>query len=211
MASRKKRVVNSSYKRFSVNRFVNDNFNLALDQIKEFKRYIIFATALLVFAILIGVIFPWLIQRQVLKLITQLVKDTKDLGWFQIIAFIMFNNMETAFFAMALGIFFGIAPFFIVLINGYILGFVTNKTISSLGILSLGKLIPHGIFELPAILISLALGFRLGMFLFVYRGKNKGREFWQWIKDSLRIFVFIVIPLLVIAGIIEGTAIIILG
>ena len=79
------------------------------------------------------------------------------------------------------------------------------------GIFILWRLLPHGIFEIPAIIISISMGLRLGSFLFVYHGKKKCSEFWKWIKKSSIAFLLIVIPLLVIAGLIEGILIWILG
>jgi len=34
------------------------------------------------------------------------------------------------------------------------------------GFLSLWRLLPHGIFELPAVFISLGMGLKIGMFIF---------------------------------------------
>ena len=90
------------------------------------------------------------------------------------------------------------------------LGFVAKKTVAFEGFSILFRLIPHGIFEIPALIISLALGLKLGMFLFIYKEKNKGKEFLTWLKSSIKVFIFVIIPLLVIAGIIEGILIFLL-
>jgi stage II sporulation protein M len=66
-------------------------------------------------------------------------------------------------------VFFAITPLVVLVVNGYVLGFVANKSVGSQGILVLWRLMPHGIFEIPAIIISIAVGIRLGMFLFVYK------------------------------------------
>ena len=92
----------------------------------------------------------------------------------------------------------------IAIANGYILGFVSSMSVESAGVASLGKIIPHGIFELPAIFISLGLGLKFGTFAFQ---KNKAKSFKNYLINSLRVFLLIVIPLLIIAGIIEGTLI----
>lgn len=96
---------------------------------------------------------------------------------------------------MIFGILLGILPFLALVVNGYVLGFVANQAIAIDGIFVLWRLLPHGIFEIPAILISTALGIRLGTDL-----KNIKKNF----ISSIRIFLLIVIPLLVIAGLIEG-------
>ena len=187
----------------NLNKFVYNNFKLSLEQIKGLKNYIWFASILFFCFALIGLLLPIFFQEQIINLIKELIEKTEGLSGLELVGFIMFNNIKSAFFAMIFGIFFAIIPFFISLVNGYVLGFVANKTVLIEGWLVLWRLLPHGIFEIPAIMISVALGLRLGMFLFI--SKNKGwKEFKKWVVDSLRIFIFIVIPLLVIAGIIEG-------
>tara|TARA_Y100000034_G_C6716675_1_gene316852 strand:- start:368 stop:697 length:330 start_codon:yes stop_codon:yes gene_type:complete len=109
---------------------------------------------------------------------------------------------------MALGIFLGIFSFLILIVNGYVLGFVASKSVAVEGILVLWRLLPHGIFEIPAVMISAGLGLKLGAYLFV---KHKKGDFKQWLLNSLRVFLFIVVPLLIIAAIIEGILIIFLS
>jgi len=148
-------------------------------------------------------LFPVFFEEQILDLIKDIIAQTEGLGGLELIRFIFVNNLKSSFFAMLLGIFFGIIPFMIILVNGYVLGFVANKTVSSEGFFVLWRLLPHGIFELPAVFISAAIGLKLGLFLFVSKDKS-WKEFKKWIVDAFRIFVFIVIPLLVVAAIIEG-------
>mgnify|MGYP001559694288 CR=1 FL=1 len=181
------------------------------DFMKNAKNYIWFATILFFLLALIGFLFPIFFQQQIYDLIRELLKQTEGLNVWNMIRFIFINNLKSSFFAIFCGILFGIIPFAVLVINGYVLGFVANKTIASEGALILWRLFPHGIFELPAVLISIGIGLRLGMFLFVYKEKNKLREFGKWLIDSLRVFVLIIIPLLVIAAIIEGSLMIFLG
>ena len=86
--------------------------------------------------------------------------------------------------------------------NGYVLGFVADKAVEARGVGVLWKLLPHGIFELPAIFISLGMGFRFGIFVLK---NSKLESFKLHVYDLIRVFVFIVIPLLILAAIIEGS------
>ena len=159
----------------------------------------------------IGFFFPYFFEAEILKIIEELLAKTKDLGTFDLISFIITNNIQSAFFGMIFGVFFGVISLIVVVVNGYVLGFVASRTVGTEGLLILWRLLPHGILELFAVIVSLAIGLKLGMFLFTYNGKDKRKEFLKWIKDAIRVFVFIIIPLLVIAGIIEGVLIILLG
>ena len=160
-----------------------------------------------------GAIFPIFFKEEIIELLRQIILQTENLDSFELTRFIMVNNIQSSFFAIFLGIFFGIAPLFITIINAYVLGFVINQSVAIEGPLIIWRLFPHGIFEIPAVLISVSLGLRLGMFLFFWKSEVeevKGvevgiwSEFKKWLMQSLRIFIFVVVPLLVIAGIIEG-------
>ena len=193
-----------------VNNYVYSNFKFGLQYIKNLKNYCLIILFLFLLISFFGFFFPYFFKEQIIKLITELLEKTKDLGPLELISFIIANNIKSAFFGMIFGVFFGIISLGVVVINGYVLGFVIKETVSLEGFSVLFRLVPHGIFELPAVIISLALGLKLGMFLFIYKGKNKSKEFLIWLKDSVRVFIFVIIPLLVIAGIIEGILIVLL-
>lgn len=142
------------------------------------------------------------------KFIQNLLEKTSGMSAIELIGFIFLNNLQSSFFGMAFGVVLGIFPVFAAIANGYLLGFVSSLAIIEDGALSLWRILPHGVFELPAIFISLGLGLKLGSFIFE---KNKLETFRNFFWNSLKVFLFIVIPLLIIAGIIEGTLIFILG
>ena len=66
-------------------------------------------------------------------------------------------------------------------------------------------LIPHGIFELPAIFISLAMGFKTCHLMTLrITGKINNLDMKAHSINLVRIFVWIVLPLLIIAAIVEA-------
>jgi len=208
MAVKKRKVKNEESKKFSLNSLFYGNFRLALNYLKESKNYVWISVLLFFIIALIGFILPVFFQEQITKIIQDIIKQTEGLDTFNLIRFIFINNLKSSGYAMFFGILFGIIPLGVVIVNGYILGFIANKAIAAGGILVLWRLLPHGIFELPAVFISIGLGLKLGSFLFSYKKKDKFREFGKWLLNSLRVFVFIVIPLLILAAIIEGSLII---
>jgi len=175
--------------------YIYRNFKLALKELKELKNFFYFSLAIFSLFTIIGLIFPTFFQEQIIELIKSLILQTQNLRPIELISFIMANNLKVAFFGMLLGIVFGIIPTLALVVNGYVLGFVLHRSILDQGIFIIWRLLPHGIFEIPAILISTSLGIKLGINL---------RNFKVNFKSALRIFIFIVVPLLVIAGIIEG-------
>ena len=69
------------------------------------------------------------------------------------------------------------------------------------GLLILLNLLPHGIFELPAIFLAFGLGLKFGTF---WMKKKKIKTLLDYFWNSLRVFLLIILPLLIIAAIIEG-------
>jgi len=161
-----------------------------------------------IISVLIGFLFPVFFIDLIKKIISELAEKTKNMNFFQLLIFILENNLTTAFFGMLFGVFFGIFPLLLVIFNGYILGFVSNKTVDIAGFGVMLRLLPHGIFELPALVLSLGLGLKLGMFIF---SKNKKKYLYENFENSLRVFVYVILPLLIIAGIIETSLIFLIG
>ena len=264
-----------------INKFINLNFKLSLQYLSEIRNYIL--SALLLFIVMgnIGFEFPIFFRKEIIAIIVDLIKRTEGLGFLGLTRFIMVNNIQSAFFGVVFGIFLGIFPLIITVVNGYVLGFVANETVAVNGTLILWRLLPHGIFEIPAIMIAVGAGVAFGfrflhkiyknyfedsipfpLFIFFgflilpltlmivvfsflfslyyyyikyYLDKKKNlflilsliifpimifniifnrklKTFWnEDYSDSLRVFVLVVIPLLVLAAIIEGALIIFLG
>ncbi len=182
--------------------YIYKNFRLAIKELKELRNYIIFSLVVFSLFTIIGLVYPNYFEEEILELIKSLILQTQNLRPLELVSFIMANNLKVAFFGVILGVIFGIVPTLALIVNGYVLGFVANRSIAEYGILILWRLLPHGIFEIPAILISTALGIKLGINL-----RNIKPNF----KSAIRIFLLIVVPLLVIAGIIEGLFIAFIG
>jgi stage II sporulation protein M len=185
-------------------------FSKSFSFIKESKKFIYIIIGLFLLFALIGMVVPTpdFIKNMITEFIKNILEQTKDLSLFGMIKFIFFNNLQSSFSGMIFGCLIGIFPILVSVVNGYLLGFVSLVSIKQEGILVLWKLFPHGIFELPAVFISLALGLRLGVAVFQ---KDKKRNFFDFLISSIRVFLFVILPLLVIAAIIEGCLILVFG
>jgi stage II sporulation protein M len=188
----------------------HDEYRKSWAYVRESRNYIYVIVGVFLLFIIIGSLFPVpeVIYNQIVAFIRDILEKTKDMSPMQLIGFIISNNMTSTFLGLFFGIILGIFPLVIAIVNGYLLGFVALISVESGGILTLWKLFPHGIFELPAVFISLGLGMRLGTFIFE---KHKIRTFKNYLFNSARVFLLIVIPLLIIAGVIEGSLMILLN
>ena len=174
--------------------------------LKESQKFIWFIVVFFLIMVLIGFFVQpsEILSEKILELIKELLEKTQNMSKGELIGFIFLNNLQSSFIGMVSGFLFGIFPLISTIANGYLLGFVSRLSVDAEGLLSLWRILPHGIFELPAVFISLGLGLKFGTFLFQ---KNKSESFKDFLWNSIRVFLTIVIPLLIIAGIIEGSLI----
>lgn len=174
--------------------------------LKSCKIQIYLAISLFFVFAIIGFFVPTPeeIMKLILEYIRQILEQTKDMSAIELISFIFLNNLQASFLAILFGLFFGIVPVLFAIFNGYILGIVASMAVAEEGIFSLLNILPHGVFELPAVFISLGMGLKIGSFIFQ---KNKFNFFKKTFANSLKTFFLIVIPLLILAAIIEGSLI----
>jgi stage II sporulation protein M len=193
-------------KKFDLKKEYQQCFNY----IKECRKFIYLIILIFVVFSLIGFFAPApdSVSVQIRLFIEELLKQTQGMSQGELIKFIFLNNLQSSFFGMLFGAVLGIFPVIASLSNGYLLGFVAFESVKSEGIFVLWRIFPHGIFELPAVFISLGLGMKLGTFILE---KKKIESFQKYFWNSLRVFFLIVIPLLIIAGIIEGSIIFLSG
>ncbi len=125
-----------------------------------------------------------------------------DLNQIEIFFLIFLNNSVKAFFMMLLGTLFGIIPVLFILLNGYAIGIVISATIAEIGAISiLLGILPHGIFEIPAILIAAGYGVWLGE-MFSKKLKSK-TPFVPHLKIVLKKYMKIILPIIAISALIE--------
>jgi stage II sporulation protein M len=181
---------------------LSKNLRESAEYIKESRKYIYFIIALFFFSGVIGYLFPDNFTF-FNELIEGLTERTTDLGPLELIWFILQNNVVAAFFGMLFGVFLGAFPVFAATLNGVLLGYVFSIASQAAGFGVAWMLVPHGIFELPAIFIALGLGVKLGMTFFTEK-KDRFAELHVRLWKSLKVFFLIVLPLLVVAAVIEG-------
>jgi uncharacterized membrane protein SpoIIM required for sporulation len=137
-------------------------------EVKEYlinsKKYVYLVVGLFFLFTLIGFFLqlPMEISEQLLEYFRELIEQTKDYGPAQMIWFLFQNNIFASFLGVIGGLLLGVFPLINGMMNGFVLGFAANLSVSQNGIFSLWRLFPHGIFELPALFISLGIGLRVG-------------------------------------------------
>lgn len=186
-----------------VKEYFDENYSKVFSYLKVSKKFIFFSIILFGVFFIFGLFLkvPESFSEYFLEYVRDLLLKTEGLGFFGMLEFIFFNNVWVGFLSIILGTFFGIFPIMSLIVNGFFLGYVSKISILSEGFFSLWRLLPHGIFELPAIFLCFGLGIKMGSFIFQ---EDSYFAFKTFLRESLRVFLFLVIPLLVLAGIIES-------
>jgi stage II sporulation protein M len=118
---------------------------------------------------------------------------------------IFLNNGLKTLAVCVLGTFAGILPLIFLLVNGYVLGLVLHASIESRGLPAFFLAIaPHGMIELPAILLGTSTGLMLGVHGIKRAFGKEKRPLGAEIARGLRFFSIVIVPLLLLAALIEA-------
>lgn len=176
---------------------------------EEYGRWVgMTAVAFLVLVVLsyiAGRLFPE-IPATILTYFNEIVADSgivRDDGSFSALA-LFGNNLR----AMVLSTLYGFIPFLYLPalsmgVNAILLGMVAASVNGQWLLLAAG-ILPHGIFELPALCLSLAAGLCLCQNINRYIRKNEKGIMKPLLLNILRVTGLVVIPLLVVAAIMES-------
>jgi uncharacterized membrane protein SpoIIM required for sporulation/ABC-type transport system involved in multi-copper enzyme maturation permease subunit len=157
---------------------------------------------------------PKLLSSASSKDITNLVKDARQtIGLAQInqhlsAVFIFTNNLRATMLILLGGIAsFSVLGMIAYLVNVGLVGVVLGvfKVIGySPMLLFAAGLFPHGIFEIPALMLATAMMLRIGAIMVTPQiGKSMGQVIFELIADWLKVFLGVVVPLLAVAAIVE--------
>ena len=168
-------------------------------------RGILVVTVFFVLSLFLGYAFGSLYEKRASELVNETFssfKFVKEWESYKIFLFILANNATKAFAAMILGLFFGIIPILFVVLNGFLIGCVVSVFGKDMGFSIVLALLPHGILEIPAVLISCAYGFELGI-LFYRKLRNSYADLNYAVIRSIKKFLKIPLPMLIVAAFVE--------
>ncbi len=193
-------------KKKNLKKRLKENYKKSWKYVKDSKNYIYVSILIFMIFSILGFFLPPFanLDSIINDFIENILLKTQGMGFFEITVFIFLNNIQSSFLGILYGIVLGIFPILAAMMNGYLLGYVASESVSAGGIFVLWGILPHGVFELPALFISLGMGIKLGSFIFK---KNKTDTLKEYSLESLRTFLLIVLPLLIVAAIIEGVLI----
>ncbi len=130
--------------------------------------------------------------------------DVSNMGLVELFGYVVANNAFKSLLFMIGGLLGGVLPLFFVVFNGFFIGWVAYSLGSTVGLgFVAAGLMPHGIFEIPAIILAMSIGMSLGYAL-LNRLRGQG-DLWRETRLALGLFINRVLPLLILAAVIEVT------
>lgn len=190
---------------------INFYKNLLIEHWVWIKKILTIAGVFLVIGLITPFIFPQVTQlflSSLAQFFEQLAEQAGgglgtshpnlSLAWV-----ILKQNLRVAILGLFLGVLLGIIPFFTTSFNFFVIGLffssIAKKNILA-AFIFIFALLPHGIFEIPALLISAAFGIKLGLFWKLKSPHlNLKQKFLLALKQNIQIAPIITILLIIAA------------
>jgi len=168
---------------------------------------IAFAALLFASSIIAGYWFASYLEpggNGVLRELKSVFKPFFSLSPLELMLLILVNNAVKALLVVLLGFALCLFPLLFTIGNGLILGFVAYHTLRFKGlILTVASLAPHGVLEIPAIILASGLGFEVGFEAWRKLFKRKS-QLKSKLKLGLKTYATIILPVLALAAAVEA-------
>ncbi len=172
----------------------------------RFAYWVLFAVGVFIFGIAAGLMFPELIGRLLAGQISSLQGLASSLGPFKIstAVFIFFKNISSVCLSFVFAPLLLLFPLAVLSVNGALLGYIAVVAAQqkSIGFV-FAAIAPHGVIELPAIIIGEAAGLAFGIICITTLFSDRQRQvFGQDVVKQLKILA-LACAMLVPAALVE--------
>ena len=172
------------------------------DYLAKLVPVLVLSSLVFLFSIFIGYALGEETSAQSFEGVLSNIPDPTESSSIEMFAAILSNNVVASFLFLATGILGGVPPLMFMAFNGFFIGYISWNVSQVQGLAFVfATILPHGVIEIPAILLSASMGVGLGYSVIHRLLKREGLA--RYVKDSLTIFVMRIIPLLVAAAGIE--------
>jgi stage II sporulation protein M len=171
---------------------------------RTIKPYILILTLVFVASFLAGTVAPLSIRRQMTEVFQVVAGNYQGMAGGALFFNILVQNVMATIFVILSGVIVGIVPAFAISSNGFGLGVLYRQASEVSGYSKAAlKVLPYGVFEIPALLIAASYGLWLGVTV-VRRLRGKESTLLRVdMEHAFRRYFAVVFPLLVVAAGIE--------
>jgi stage II sporulation protein M len=181
---------------------IKNTYRILYADIRKKKFFLAFTVSVFLLAAALSILkCPELrkIVSEVVNAIRRMAQDDRNRALLSIIFKIFMHNAFATFVALFSGALFFFIPLFMIMANGYVIGSVIIPHLTFIGLL-----IPHGLFEFPAFVLACSYGIWLGLWPF---NRDRINTVKHRLRQSITVYFYVVVPLLVTAATIEGSLI----
>ncbi len=172
---------------------------------KVLIRNLIFATSVFLASLVVGTLTGQNMVEELIRQVGAVLQPLASTGNFSILLLLVvfINNAIKALLLILLGILVGLPPLLFVALNGFVLGGLGSalESVNGWGYV-LASFAPHGIIEIPAILLAAALGFTVAIESFQWLARRESRVRLR-LSDGVKVYVRWILPGLAVAAVIE--------
>ena len=135
---------------------------------REMNKYFIATTIVLIWGIVLGYAYPERFSAFLESQIQGLEQIARDLSqkqnpYFWFFGYIFIHNAFRSILMVFSGALFGVLPIGFLLVNGMVLGFLASQQAAAGQFdFFLKAILPHGVIEIPAIILACAYGIKFG-------------------------------------------------
>ena len=166
--------------------------------------HLLILSALFAAAFLGGIIAPPSVRQQVTDALQVVGEQYRDLSGGTLFFYILLHNVMASLLLLASGLLYGIIPVLAVGSNGFVLGVLYHQEAMAVGYSRAAmKVVPHGVFEIPALLFTASYGLWLGILAIRRMRGNEDAPLRVRVNHAFERYFVVVFPLLVMAAAIE--------
>lgn len=172
---------------------------------KGLIRSLILATGIFFVSLVLGTLIGQNTVEGLMRQFGVVLEPLASMGMLSIVLvlIIFINNAIKALGLVFLGILLGLPPLLFIGLNGFIVGGLGSVLESVEGWrYVMASFVPHGVIEIPVILLAAALGLTVGMESLKWLVRRESRVKLQ-LSDCLKVYLKWILPGLAVAAIIE--------
>ena len=179
-------------------------FGRNADLVTQVKPLFIVCFAGFIFSMGVGWYMGGSVGEMLNEELSSMIPDIADMDLISLFIFIVLNNALKNFLWMILGLLGALPSLYFSFFNGFILGSVAYTFNAQTNFsVTLAGLLPHGIIEIPTMVLCSAIGMALGYSLINRLRGKKGLR--VKVGKAISLYFRRILPLVVIAAIIEVT------
>jgi len=185
--------------------FLNQSQNSILRRLSTLRIDLLVSTGLLIFFIYLGIYLSPTTGADTVAEVRGWVEPVVEMGPLVTLVFIIINNVVKAIVVIVSGVLLGIPAFLFIAVNGMTIGSLAGAIGSKAGyVVVAAGLLPHGVIELPALILATALSFSVGKEALSWMLRRESHLKGQ-LRSALSVYTKVVFPALVVAAIVEVT------